>query len=303
MCIGSRCCRPQSGSCEDDRRRPGSLGMVLGELAGDGRDDDSSRDAGVDGHADGGDPRVDGGLFVETQRVVAGEVPVRDEGVDVHGEGSDAELLTGRQVLVGLEGSVSLSHTRRIASSRSSALLGPQNRSGGDVGEVAGRARPREREPPLTPWRGRPEDDGVGFSPRYAYLDENDRANSMTKTRCHAVFRGAEALASFASKRVRFASVYVELEERVPVRILQEDYMVLEFDHGGFLSASASRRVQFAFTSSVELWGLLDAGLAREDVVRAEDQEVLDAARWKPVPLVRREILIACRLGHLAEVG
>lgn len=102
--------RPRSSRASGVTR---NLGMVLGELAGDGRDDDSPRDAGVDGHTGGGDPRVDGGLFVETQRVVAGEVPVRDEGVDVHGEGSDAELLTGRQVLVGLESSVSLSHTRK----------------------------------------------------------------------------------------------------------------------------------------------------------------------------------------------
>lgn len=143
----------------------------------------------------------------------------------------------------------------------------------------------------------------MGFSPRYAFLDEGDRANSMTKTRCHALLRGEDAVASFASKRVRFASVYVELKEGVPVRILQEDYMMLAFDPDGFLSASAARRVQFAFTGSVELLGLMDAGWAREDVVKVEDQEVLDAARWKPEPLARRELLIACRLGHLAQVG
>ena len=154
----------------------------------------------------------------------------------------------------------------------------------------------------LTRRRGVPEDDGVGFSPRYAFLDEGDRAHSMTKTRCHALFRGEKAVASFASKRVRFASVYVELEEGSPVRILQEDYMVLEFDPEGFLGVGAARRVQFAFTSSVEFLGLLDAGVAREDVVSVEDQEVLDAARWRPEPSVRCEILIACRLGHLAGV-
>ena len=90
-----------------------SLGMVLGELAGDGWNDDFPRDAGVDSHTDGGDPRVDDGLFVEAESVVAGEVPVRDEGVDIHGQGSDAELFTGRQALVGLEGSVSLSHSEK----------------------------------------------------------------------------------------------------------------------------------------------------------------------------------------------
>ena|GEM_PF-2182287 len=144
------------------------------------------------------------------------------------------------------------------------------------------------------------EDECVGFSPRYAYLDEQGRAVSLTKTHCHAILNGKEASESFASKRVRLASIYVELENRLPVRILQEDYAVLDFDSEGFMSLDSAHRVQSALTSSVEFLGLLDRGLGCDELVPVHAQRVLAAARWEPDPSMRRRILVACRLTHLA---
>ncbi|MGH1344678.1 MAG: hypothetical protein ACRBN8_24175 [Nannocystales bacterium] len=110
----------------------------------------------------------------------------------------------------------------------------------------------------------------------------------------------SQAVAEFANKRVQFASIYVELECRLPVRILQEDYRVLEFGPDGLPSLEAGLRVHSALAKSVDFSVLLGAGFDRDDLVAAEDVRTLDAARWTPASWLRREILVVCRLSHLA---
>jgi len=74
----------------------------------------------------------------------------------------------------------------------------------------------------------------MGIGIRVLLVDDDDSIKRFPLTRYERLLRRNpnERLPQYAGKRVRFAEVAVELEERKPVQIIRAVYGILPFDSG-----------------------------------------------------------------------
>jgi len=75
----------------------------------------------------------------------------------------------------------------------------------------------------------------MGIGIRVLLVDDDDSIKRLPLTRYERLLRrnSKERLPQYAGKRVRFAEVAVELEERKPVQIVRVVYGILPFDSEG----------------------------------------------------------------------
>jgi hypothetical protein len=83
----------------------------------------------------------------------------------------------------------------------------------------------------------------MSISVRVFFVD-GDRITRIPTRRFERIWRGDRdaTMPEHAGQRVRCAMAYVEVFDRKPVGVLQIDYMILDFDSGGRLDASARER-------------------------------------------------------------
>jgi len=103
-----------------------------------------------------------------------------------------------------------------------------------------------------------------------------------------------ESLPEYAEKRVRYAEVVVELEQRKPVEILKMNYLVMTFDSDGRIDrAERDKRARLAMD------GLPPYDVAQENGNLVDARHVFakrhydNRYRWMPSPKMERAIIKA----------
>ena len=136
----------------------------------------------------------------------------------------------------------------------------------------------------------------MGISIRVLLVDDEDSLKRLPLTRYERLIRGNpnERLPQYAGKRVRFAEVAVELEERKPVQIIRAVYGILPFDSEGRIDAAEYEK---EMRLSAEMMPPILADRSSPKIVDAKHKfakkRFVDQFRWEPTPQIDKSIVEA----------
>ena len=136
----------------------------------------------------------------------------------------------------------------------------------------------------------------MGIGIRVLLVDDDDSIKRLPLTRYERLFRRDpnEQLLQYAGKRVRFAEVAVELEERKPVRIIRAVYGILPFDSVGRIVAGEYEK---EMRLSAEMMPPILADRLSPKIVDAKHKfakkRFNDQFRWEPTYQIEKSIVEA----------
>ena len=131
---------------------------------------------------------------------------------------------------------------------------------------------------------------------RVLLVDDDDSIKRLPLTRYERLFRRDpnEQLLQYAGKRVRFAEVAVELEERKPVRIIKVVYGILPFDSEGRIDTAEYEK---EMRLSAEMMPPILADRLSPKIVDAKHKfakkRFNDQFRWEPTYQIEKSIVEA----------
>lgn len=108
---------------------------------------------------------------------------------------------------------------------------------------------------------------------------------------------GNHGLPDFAGQRVRMADVVVELDGRVPVRVLRSTFAILVFDKDGHIDSGRFGKQQLALAASA-LAPALDVSRSKGAILDASDRFIAQGGAWQPSGALARAI-DAAALGRM----
>ena len=136
----------------------------------------------------------------------------------------------------------------------------------------------------------------MGISIRVLLVDDEDSLKRLPLTRYERLIRGNpnERLPQYAGKRVRFAEVAIELEERKPVQIIRAVYGILPFDSEGRIDAAEYEK---EMRLSAEMMPPILADRPSPKIVDAKHKfakkRFKDQFRWEPTSQIGKSIVEA----------
>ena len=136
----------------------------------------------------------------------------------------------------------------------------------------------------------------MGIGIRVLLVDDDDSIKRLPLTRYERLVRRDpnEQLLQYAGKRVRFAEVAVELEERKPVQIIRAVYGILQFDSEGRIDAAEYEK---EMRLSAEMMPPILADRPSPKIVDAKHKfakkRFVDQFRWEPTPQIDKSIVEA----------
>lgn len=104
-------------------------------------------------------------------------------------------------------------------------------------------------------------------------------------------------LPALAGQRVRMANVFVEVVDRVPVRVVRSSFAMLTIDGDGRIDSSKFTQQQFALAETA-LTRVLAVSESNDGVIDATTRFVAQGGSWAPSPTLARAIEDAA-LGRL----
>jgi hypothetical protein len=134
----------------------------------------------------------------------------------------------------------------------------------------------------------------MGIGIRVLLVDDDDSIKRLPLTRYERLLRRdpKERFPQYAGKRVRFAEVAVELEERKPVQIIRVVYGILPFDSEGRIDAAEYEK---EMRLSAEMMPPILAGRPSPKIVNAKHKfakkRFNDQFRWKPTSQIEKVIV------------
>ncbi|MCG2774113.1 MAG: hypothetical protein L6406_00390 [Desulfobacterales bacterium] len=136
----------------------------------------------------------------------------------------------------------------------------------------------------------------MGIGIRVLLVDDDDSIKRFPLTRYERLLRRNpnERLPQYAGKRVRFAEVAVELEERKPVQIIRAVYGILPFDSEGRIDTAEYEK---EMRLSAEMMPPILADRPSPKIVYAKHifakKRFDDQFRWEPTPQIEKSIVEA----------
>lgn len=136
----------------------------------------------------------------------------------------------------------------------------------------------------------------MGIGIRVLLVDDDDSIKRLPLTRYERLARRdpKERFPQYAGKRVRFAEVAVELEERKPVQIIRAVYGILQFDSEGRIDAAEYEK---EMRLSAEMMPPILAGRSSPKIVDAKHKfakkRFNDQFRWEPTSQIEKAIIEA----------
>ena len=136
----------------------------------------------------------------------------------------------------------------------------------------------------------------MGIGIRVLLVDDDDSIKRLPLTRYERLVRRDpnEQLLQYAGKRVRFAEVAVELEERKPVQIIRAVFGILQFDSEGRIDAAEYEK---EMRLSAEMMPPILADRPSPKIVDAKHKfakkRFVDQFRWEPTPQIDKSIVEA----------
>ena len=139
----------------------------------------------------------------------------------------------------------------------------------------------------------------MGLSSRLYLLAGDGALHALAGTAFMRMLRQEDTarLPDFAGRRVRAASLIVELVNRVPLRVLHSSFLVLDIDSQGHLDVARLNAQQFARVDDM-MAGVLHPPRLVAPVVDATNRFIARGGSWEPDHALRRRIE-AVALGRL----
>ena len=134
----------------------------------------------------------------------------------------------------------------------------------------------------------------MGIGIRVLLVDDDDSIKRLPLTRYERLVRRDpnEQLLQYAGKRIRFAEVAVELEDRKPVQIVRVVYGILPFDFEGMVDAAEYEK---EMRLSAEMMPPILADRSSPKIVNAKHKfarkRFNDQFRWEPTPQIEKSIV------------
>jgi len=134
----------------------------------------------------------------------------------------------------------------------------------------------------------------MGIGIRVLLVDDDDFIKRLPLTRYERLVRRDpnEQLLQYAGKRIRFAEVAVELEDRKPVQIVRVVYGILPFDSEGMVDAAEYEK---EMRLSAEMMPPILADRSSPKIVNAKHKfarkRFNDQFRWEPTPQIEKSIV------------
>jgi hypothetical protein len=139
----------------------------------------------------------------------------------------------------------------------------------------------------------------MGLSFRRFLIAQDESIYRLATSKFDRMLRdpGSHGLPYFAGQRVRMADVVVELDGRVPVRVLRRTFAMLAFDTDGHIDSGRFDKQQRALTE-LALAPALDAPRAKGAILDATDRFIAQGGAWQPSGALARAI-DAAALGRM----
>jgi len=134
----------------------------------------------------------------------------------------------------------------------------------------------------------------MGIGIRVLLVDDDDSIKRLPLTRYERLVRRDpnEQLLQYAGKRIRFAEVAVELEDRKPVQLVRVVYGILPFDSEGMVDAAEYEK---EMRLSAEMMPPILADRSSPKIVNAKHKfarkRFNDQFRWEPTPQIEKSIV------------
>jgi hypothetical protein len=137
----------------------------------------------------------------------------------------------------------------------------------------------------------------MGLSFRRFLIAQDESIYRLATSKFDRMLRdpGNHGLPYFAGQRVRMADVVVELDGRVPVRVLRSMYAMLAFDTDGHIDSGRFSKQQRALAESA-LAPALDDSRSKGAILDATDRFIAQGGAWQPSGALARAI-------HAAALG
>ena len=136
----------------------------------------------------------------------------------------------------------------------------------------------------------------MGISVRIYFLTEDGSLKRFPLSRWERLLRleHGESLPEYAGKRLKYAEVAVELEDRTPVTILRTVYCILRLDSEGRVDPKdlAKEMSLTLETPSPRLSKLSSSRVVNAEHLFAK-KRMDDQYRWRPSPEIERAIMEA----------
>lgn len=139
----------------------------------------------------------------------------------------------------------------------------------------------------------------MGLSFRRFLIAQDESIYRLATSKFDRMLRdpGNHGLPYFAGQRVRMADVVVELDGRVPVRVLRRTFAMLAFDTDGHIDSGKFVKQQRALAESA-LAPALDAPRSKGAILDATDRFIAQGGAWQPSGALARAI-DAAALGRM----
>jgi hypothetical protein len=115
----------------------------------------------------------------------------------------------------------------------------------------------------------------MGFSYRVFTVDEQDRIHRMSQKKFERLTwrEPEEQCLEYSGRRIRFALVFVENENRKPVSIHKIEYGILAFDSKGRIGVEEQKRHMQLVAESTDFFGPAE----QDEKNGSKDEKVIDA--------------------------
>lgn len=124
----------------------------------------------------------------------------------------------------------------------------------------------------------------MGIGVRVFVVGTDGELQKWSYKRFERVFDGQESVPAFAGRRLQYAMLFVDLEERRPVRVKHVEWRVLRIDNDGKHNPTAAMRAAMDAFSPPPL---------PETIVDARARFNQRASSWTPTPKLKSAILEA----------
>ncbi len=120
----------------------------------------------------------------------------------------------------------------------------------------------------------------MSYTLRIFFLDDDDTVYRVALAKYERMNSSPEQnyMSQFSGRRVRTIEALIELNNRLPVRVVRLVFEVIQFDSSGKLDVNAIHRQNVALIEQV----VGDAEPRNSEVVDASNRFIVRGSRWQP---------------------
>ena len=123
------------------------------------------------------------------------------------------------------------------------------------------------------------------------FICEDNKIKKIPAAKFQRLWHGdqKEKIPEYAGKRVKFASLVVQLETRKPVTVAHSDYMIIKIDDQGTFDRQEMDQMHIQAMKSIDIFGEIspDKNLPENVIDKTkyfQRKQYLNKYQWEPTP-------------------